>query len=384
MLACRDRRGSRVAIRVTVRMRPGLIGIAAATVSLASGHGQGDEPRRAAMPTLTSTPTPDRLGPPRTVRLTIGVGGDLLPHLPIVARAHVLAGGRGYDFRPMLRPIRHWVRRNSLSFCHIETPLTPAPPVGYPRFNSPPALARAVGATGFDACSTASNHSLDRGQAGIDATRRALAGAGVRSTGSFSSRRQSRRPLLLRAQGVRVAFLAYTQMTNGIPLPHRWSVNIVRAGRIVRDARHARRAGAHVVIVNLHWGTEYRHAPDAFQLALARRLARSRAITAVVGQHAHVVQPIRRIGRLWVVFGAGNLLSNQTAACCPAASQDGMLVRLHLRVTARQSHVERITYTPTWVRHPDYAVVRAARIERASWRRTVAVVGRSRRVRPLP
>jgi poly-gamma-glutamate synthesis protein (capsule biosynthesis protein) len=353
-------------------MRRGLIGIAAATVVLVSGLGQDDV--RAA----------DRRESPRAVRMTIGVGGDLLPHLPIVARAHALAGGRGYDFAPLLRPIRGWVRGNSLSFCHVETPLTPAPPVGYPRFNSPPAMARAVAATGFDACSTASNHSLDRGQAGIDATRRALAGAGVGSTGSFSSPGQRDRPLLLEARGVRVAFLAYTQMTNGIPLPHPWSVNLASAGRILRDARRARRAGARVVIVNLHWGTEYRHTPDAFQLALARRLARSNVITAVVGQHAHVVQPIRRIGRLWVVFGAGNLLSNQTVACCPAASQDGMLVRLHLRVTARQADVERITYTPIWVRHPDFTVLHANRLEPASWRRTVAVVGRSRRVSPVP
>jgi poly-gamma-glutamate capsule biosynthesis protein CapA/YwtB (metallophosphatase superfamily) len=370
-------------------MHPGLIGIAVATVAVAIGHGQADLPQRAAAlklpPPPTATPTPGRLGPPRAVRLTIGVSGDILPHLPIVARARVLAGGRGYDFRPMLRPIRGWVRRNSLSFCHVETPLTPAPPVGYPRFNSPPAIARAVAATGFDACSTASNHSLDRGQAGIDATRRALARAGVGSTGSFSSPRQRQRPLMLRARGVPVAFLAYTQMTNGIALPHPWSVNLASAGRIVRDARRARRAGARVVIVNLHWGTEFRHAPDAFQLALARRLARSGAITAVVGQHAHVVQPIRRVGRLWVVFGEGNLLSNQSAACCPAASQDGMLVRLHLLVSPRGgANVERITYTPIWVRHPDYVVMHAARSERASWRRTVAVVGRSRRVSPLP
>ncbi len=275
------------------------------------------------------------------------------------------------------------MRRNSLAFCHVETPLTPAAPAGYPRFNSPPALARAIKSTGFDACSTASNHSLDRGQAGIAATRRALTRAGVRHTGTFSLRRQQRRPLLLRARGVSVAMLAYTQMTNGIPLPHPWSVNLASAGRILRDARRARRAGARAVIVNLHWGTEYRHAPDAFQRALAGRLARSRAITAVVGQHAHVVQPIRRVGRPWVVFGAGNLLSNQTAACCPPASQDGMLVRLHLRVGAT-ARVEQITYTPTWVRHPDYTVVRAGHAQRASWRRTVATVGRSRHVRALP
>jgi hypothetical protein len=84
------------------------------------------------------------------------------------------------------------------------------------------------------------------------------------------------------------------------------------------------------------------------------------------------------------VFGEGNLLSNQTAACCPAATQDGMLVRLHIRVGASAARVERITYTPTWVRHPDYAVVRAAAAQRASWRRTVGVVGRTRHVRPVP
>src|SRR3954454_8106441 len=152
-------------------MGPKLIGMAAATVALGSGHGHDAAPQRGAISrpphSLTSTPTPSpgRPGPPRAVRLTIGVSGGLLPHLPIVARAHVLAGGRGYDFRPMLRPIRRWLRGNSLSLCHVETPLTPAPPVGYPRFNSPPALARAITTTGFDACSTASNHSLDRGQA---------------------------------------------------------------------------------------------------------------------------------------------------------------------------------------------------------------------------
>jgi poly-gamma-glutamate capsule biosynthesis protein CapA/YwtB (metallophosphatase superfamily) len=295
-------------------------------------------------------------GPPGTTHLTIGVSGDLLPHLPVVARAHALAGGRGYDFRPMFRRIRPWVRRNSLAFCHVETPLTPAPPAGYPLFNSPPALARAVRAAGFDACSTASNHSVDRGQAGIDATRRALRRAGVRHTGSFARPRQRRRPLMLRARGVKVAFLAYTQMTNGLPLPHPWSVNLASAGRILRDARRARRAGARAVIVNLHWGTEYRHRPDAFQTALARRLGRSRAITAVVGQHAHVVQPIRRVRRTWVVYGTGNLLSNQTAACCPAATQDGVLLQVTVVRKAGRFVVGAVRYTPTWVDHPSYRI----------------------------
>jgi poly-gamma-glutamate capsule biosynthesis protein CapA/YwtB (metallophosphatase superfamily) len=332
---------------------------------------------------------------PEPVRhLTIEVNGDLLIHSPIFDAARALAGGRGYDFAPMLRRVRPLIRRADLAFCHVETPMAPGPPSGYPRFRTPPALARAIRTTGWDACDTASNHSLDFGQAGIDATGRALRRAGVRHTGSFSSPRGRRRLLIMRRRGVKVAFLAYTAITNGLPLPHRWSLNLADPRRILRDARRARRAGAQVVLVNVHWGTEYRSSPDAYQRALARRLARSRLITAVVGQHVHVVQPIRRIAGRWVVFGEGNLLSNQTAACCPTASQDGMLVFLHVRVQGARAVVKRIDYVPTWVRHPDFTVLPVGRalgrrqadpaLLRASWKRTAQVVGRTKRLRPVP
>ena len=49
-----------------------------------------------------------------------------------------------------------------------------------------------------------------------------------------------------------------------------------------------------------------------------------------------------------------------------------------------RERVERISYTPTWVRHPDFTVLRAGRANRASYRRTVAVAGRARHLRPLP
>ena len=336
----------------------------------------------ATAPAAVAAPARDRIVVPAAAprAVTVGVSGDLLPHLPVVARAVAYGGGRP-DFRPMLRRIRPWVRRNDLSLCHVETPLVPGTPSGYPRFSSPPELAHAIRWAGFDACSTASNHSVDRGAYGIATTRRALGRQGVRHTGSSSTERQRRKLLLLRAGGARIAFLAYTQHTNGLPLPHAWSVNLAGAGPIVRAARRARRAGADAVIVNLHWGTEYQHAPDPFQDALARALARSGAITAVVGQHAHVVQPIRRIDGMPVVFGEGNLLSNQTPACCAPGSQDGMLVQLRLRVASGRAGVTEIRYVPTWVRHPDYTVVRAAPGS-ASYRRTTGVAGRGPHLTP--
>ena len=61
-----------------------------------------------------------------------------------------------------------------------------------------------------------------------------------------------------------------------IPLPQGqpWAVNLIDENSILADARAARRAGADVVVVSLHWGTEWQDAPDRQQLALAQRAHR--------------------------------------------------------------------------------------------------------------
>jgi Bacterial capsule synthesis protein PGA_cap len=134
--------------------------------------------------------------------------------------------------------------------------------------------------------------------------------------------------------------------------------------------------------------------PSSFQLALASRLTRSPDITAVIGQHVHIVQPIRTINGKLVVFGEGNLISNQTSACCPAAAQDGMIVLLTLTVDSHGARVSFIRYVPIWVRHPDFVVLPAgtawrtdpadAAALRASYERTVAAAGRGPRIQPIP
>ncbi|MEA2386776.1 MAG: hypothetical protein QOJ22_950 [Thermoleophilaceae bacterium] len=325
------------------------------------------------------------------VRLTIAASGDFLIHEPVWERARADGGGRRYDFRRMLRFVRPIVGRADVGLCHAETPMSRRAPSGYPRFNTPRALARAIRWAGYDVCSTASNHSLDQGQRGIGSTGRALHRARVAHTGSFASAAAQKRSTIITAKGVRVAFLSYTEMTNGIPLPHRWSVNIAQPRRILADARRARRRGARVVVVNLHWGDEYQAAPSRFQRRLARRLTRTGMVTAVVGQHAHVVQPISRVNGRLVVFGEGNFVSNQTAACCPPATQDGLIALLRIVVDEGRAKVAGVDYVPTWVRHPDYAVLPVgvalrrhlapARVLRASRRRTTAVAGGARGVR---
>lgn len=330
---------------------------------------------------------------PEPVRFSVAATGDFLIHSPVFAVALENGGGDRYDFSPMFDQIRPYIEDADLGICHMETPMSDAEPLGYPVFNTPPDLAKAISGTGWDVCSTASNHTLDQGQEGIDQTNRTLDREGIAHAGSYSSRAASEEPTIVDVEGVEVAFLAYTEMTNGVPLPKPWSVNLAKADEILDDAAAAREQGAQVVIVNLHAGDEYVAEPSRTQEKLADRLTKSDDVTAVIGQHVHIVQPTERVNDKIVVYGEGNLVSNQSIACCPEASQDGIVALLDFVVDGEEARVERARYVPVYVQHPDYTVLPvgnaledgtgdAAALE-ASYERTVDVVGK-RPAKPEP
>ena len=329
------------------------------------------------------------------VRITVEASGDLLIHSPVWERALADGGGTHYNFAALFKQVKPYIADVDLPLCHVETPMTPAPPTGYPIFNTPPALAQAIRQTGWKACSTAATHSLDQGETGVVDTIRALDENGIRHAGTYASAAAQRTPLILTIKGIKVAFLSYTELTNGIPSPHPWSVNRAENIRqILAEARRAHDQGARVEIINIHWGDEDVQAPSAFQMHLADVLTRSPYITAVVGQHVHIPQPIRKINGKLVVFGEGNLISNQTSACCPTASQDGLIALLTIVVNAHGARVTFVHYVPIWVQHPSFVVLpvgRGLRIDpadaaelRASYARTVAAAGRGPQVQPIP
>ncbi|MFB8026934.1 MULTISPECIES: CapA family protein [unclassified Streptomyces] len=279
---------------------------------------------------------------------TLLASGDILPHSSIIDRAAADAGGRGYDFRPMLKGAAPLVSGADLAICHMETVYGQegGPYTGYPLFKSPPEVAAALRSTGFDSCSTASNHSLDDGAQGIGRTLDALDRAGVAHAGTARSAEEAARPTLLRAgkekNAARVAHLAYTYGTNGLPLPtgRPWAVDLIDRGRIVADARAARRAGADVVVVSLHWGTEWQDAPDDVQTGLGRELTASRTgerpdIDLILGTHAHVPQAYEKANGTWIVYGMGDQVAGAMK------NHDGVQ-----DPRANESSMARFTFTP--------------------------------------
>lgn len=264
--------------------------------------------------------TPGRPAPSAAARgFTLVASGDVLPHSSIIDRARFDAGGSGYDFRPMLAGIRSVVSRADLALCHMETVYgANGNYTGYPTFKSPPEVAQALAATGYDGCSTASNHSLDDGADGVRRTLDALDRAGVRHTGSARDEAEARTVIVLRAGSAKVAHLAYTYDTNGFPMPQGqpWAVNLMDENKILADARAARKAGADVVVVSLHWGTEWQDAPDEQQKALAHDLTAARTgrrpdIDLILGTHAHVPQAYEKVNGTWVIYGMGDQIAGE-------------------------------------------------------------------------
>ncbi|WP_237706893.1 CapA family protein [Kribbella flavida] len=252
--------------------------------------------------------------------------GDVLLHERLWTTARHDGSNGAWDFAPLLRGVKPLVQSADLAVCHLETPLG-SPYSGYPLFQGPPQIAPALKQTGYDACTTASNHSFDKGAAGIDRTLRTLEQAGLRHSGTARTPREAETPTVVDVKGVKVALLSYTYGFNGMPYPggETWRAGTLDPHRIKAMARKARDGGAGIVVVSAHWGDEYSATPNQQQRTLAAELLADSNIDLILGHHAHVVQPIQQLNGKWVVYGLGNLVA---AHRTPAARKaEGLLVR---------------------------------------------------------
>jgi poly-gamma-glutamate capsule biosynthesis protein CapA/YwtB (metallophosphatase superfamily) len=377
-------------------------------VSSLVGSWVRDPPRARGLPAVGSRPATrpaGTAGPASTAGpargLTLIASGDVLTHGPVLERAKAYGRrvGQPYDFRPMFADVRPLVAGADLAVCHLEVPLSRNGQdiSSWPAFNAPPQLAAALRWAGYDACSTASNHSLDQGPQGVAATLDVLDAAGLRHAGTARSAGEAHRSTVVDVRGLRVGLLSYTYGLNSgrLPAGRAWLVKRIDPGRIVDDARAARRAGARFVVALLHWGQEYRSTPTPSQREVARRLLGAPEVDLILGHHVHVVQPIERLGGKWVAYGMGNSLSNQTPSCCAAGSQDGVMVKVTVGEHGGRLRVREVRYAPTWVEHPSFRIrpvltALAARSLPAATRRALqAARDRTKRAvgpttRPLP
>ena len=318
-------------------------------------------PDSSASDTTPDTAPDIATAPPRTARLSFT--GDTLPHSPLWRQAQRNTGGDGYDFFPMFADVAGVLATADLTVCHLETPIAPEGEefTTDPLYGVPPEIVGAMAFAGYDRCSTASNHILDRYARGVDRTIDVLETNGIGQSGSARNELESL-PVVFEVNGIRMSQLSYTYATNGIPLPdgEPWRTNLIDPARIIRDANVARDLGAEFVMASLHWGTEKVTEPNEQQIAVANEVTASGAIDLIIGHHAHVVQPMAEVNGVWVAYGLGNILSNLPVNdAWPAASQDAVILEVDVRVGPDGVvAVDRPTVRPTWVDKDNGWVIR--------------------------
>jgi poly-gamma-glutamate synthesis protein (capsule biosynthesis protein) len=316
------------------------------------GAAQAADPPLGSMGTPAAASRPAaRLTPP-TRRVTLAFTGDTLLHSQVV-RAFTLPGG-GYDFSDAFREVAPILSSVDLAVCHLETPI--APPgeaiTSFPRYGVPAQITTALAGAGYDRCSTASNHTMDRGVAGIDATVNALEAAGLSQTGMARTAAEAATRLIT-INGITIAHVAYTFGLNALqrPADQPWRASLIDVPTIVAAATDARAQGADAVIVSLHFGSEGSPTPDDYQRSVAAAVTASGQVDLIIGHHSHMVQPIERINGRWVVFSLGNFFSNMPANDrWTIATSDGMIAAITLEQTVDgQVTVDRPIAIPTWV-----------------------------------
>lgn len=275
-------------------------------------------------------------------KISISFSGDILVHGAIYKKAK---RGTTYNFKENLNKVAAATNAD-INICHLETVLSRLEPSTYPRFRTPEAMGNALRASGFHGCSLASNHSIDYGYEGIASTIDILRQNGLKYTGTRKNPTDSK-VALYTVGGVAVAHLSYTFSTNGIKLKEPWQVNMIDVRTILQDSAAAKNIGD-IVVVSLHFGTEYRQTPDFYQTQLVNTLTKSPDIDAIVGHHAHVLQPFARINGKPVFYGLGNLLSAQEQRYAPTGNM-GAMVTLHFSVIGETILFSGYGYLPTVV-----------------------------------
>jgi hypothetical protein len=245
------------------------------------------------------------------------------------ARKDAAAAGKpGLDFAPLLEGQRRYITNSDLAVCHQETPVAVAegPFSTYPSFNVPPQIIAAAKGVGYQACTTASNHTIDRGTDGLLRTLDALDDAGLKHTGSYRTEKESRSILILQAPAAKIAVIQATYGLNGLLPEYPWQVDMLDAAAMIAKAEKARSMGADIVVAAMHAGEEYSSEPNAQQQEVSRALVDSGQFNLVYGHHTHSVQPIENYNGTWIVYGLGNGITELSPRY--TVNNEGLLVRV--------------------------------------------------------
>ena len=222
---------------------------------------------------------------------------------------HLLADARqgdGYDFSPCFFGTAKELSSADLTVGNLVCNFAGSP-YGSATSSAPTVLANTLAGQGFDLLQTANCASISNGMAGLESTIDTIRAAGMQNAGTFTSARERDDcggVTLMEAGGMRVAFIAFTKGLGNMSLPEdaAGTVNLLYSDYdtnyseldtdgIVKVMDAAKKQSPDVIIVLVHWGSEYSQEVSSSQRNLENLLYENGA-DAIIGTHSHMVGPI--------------------------------------------------------------------------------------------
>ena len=309
--------------------------------------------------------------------ITMIFGGDVMLARGVQSVINE-AGNGDYTF-PWLN-VADYLKGADITFVNLESIISDQGSVDWtklvgPWYRANPDAVEGLQYAGIDVVSVANNHCFDYGKTGLQDSLANLTAAGIKYTGA-GTYEGAYTPAFVTAKGKTVAFLAYTNQVFrssypsvsqvaaeaytdswGIQWPASWGAAWLNFNMIDKGIANAKAAGADIIVVSMHFGTEYSTTQSNSQKEFAQ-YAMNQGADLVIGHGPHVTQPLvvwtASGGVKYVAYSLGNLIFDQYERLHSGVSK-GMLLEVTWANGAIQSIIPRyvkINQT-TWQPEPD-------------------------------
>jgi len=235
----------------------------------------------------------------------------------------------GYEFTRSFIDVAHILADADLTVLNLEGNIC-GEPYGTERTSAPPELLTALRSAGVDLLQMANSCSINNGLIGLRSTLQAIYNAGMEPLGAYASNEDFQRSkgyTICEAQGIKVAFVAFTKGMNGMGLPAGAEncVNLlyedydseytkVNTEGITQILKNVASEKPDITIAMLHWGSQGMDVISDSQERIVN-LMHKNGVDVIIGSHPHRVHKIdfdQAAGTL-TAYSLGDFFGDATA-----------------------------------------------------------------------
>lgn len=254
------------------------------------------------------------------------LGVEDRPSLKLMAVGDIMLGrtvGKRLngEFNSAFSEVKSYLQQADILFGNLESPIsdrgTRIKGKGI-TFSAHPTAVKSLTYAGFDVVSLANNHILDFNTPSLLQTIQLLDNEKILHCGAGKDLNSARKPVIIDHYGLKVAFLAYTDMYNIYYSNNKFTFEARddKAGvaprkldYIIEDI-HAIRKDVDIIVVSLHWGIEESFEVSDKMVDFAHTLIDSGA-DVILGHHPHQLQGIEIYKKKPIAYSLGNFIFDQ-------------------------------------------------------------------------